>query len=260
MSRPRTLSAVLITIGMGSVLAACGSPTEPESPIEAPTPISEATPTTAEVTDSEDAATEPVDATTDEGAPADERDHSAEHDHGDEQDHDDGDHGHSHEDEHDHDEHGHDHGDDGFVGHAHVHGEAEGALVLDGSTLTFSLNSALASFGAVESEPETPEETAAREQLRTRLSDPFAIIDINDEAECIFTGSDVDFIYSGGPGNADVTYTFNCASAGRLADITLAAFESFETLEKVDLAVLSGADQAGVELSRESRTLSWPGS
>ena len=255
MSPARTLSAVLILMGFGSVLAACGGPSEPEPSIDAPDPVAEAGPDTAETTDPlmiEATGADPEDQMPDAEVEAtnEDRDESEEQDHADD------DHGHSGE--HDHD-HGHDHGDDGFVGHAHVHGEAEGALVLEGSTLTFSLNSALASFGADESEPETPQETAALEVLRTRLSDPFAMIDINDEAGCIFTGSDVDYIYSGGPGNADTAYTFNCASADGLTDITLIAFETFKTLEKVDLAVLSGADQAGVELNRETRTLSWPG-
>jgi len=247
MSPERTLCAVLITFGMGGILAACGGASEPQSSIEAPAPVDAADPETAETTDPvmiEATGADPEDQTVEVEA------QTSNYDHGDEGHH------HSHGDDH---EHGHDHGDDGFVGHAHVHGEAEGALVLDGSTLTFSLNSALASFGADESEPETPQETAALEVLRTRLSDPFAMIDINDEAGCIFAGGDVEFIYSGGRGNADVTYTFTCASADELDEILIVGFETFETLEKVDLAVLSGADQAAVELNRDTRTLSWPG-
>ena len=184
---------------------------------------------------------------------------ATDHDHSDDEP---DDHDHEHEDhDHDHDDHSHDHDhdhDDMAGGAPHVHGKGEGAVVLEGSTLSISLDSALASFGAREAEPETPEQEAERAGLRMQLADPLKVVDISDAAGCIFTGSDVGFRYGGGGhGNAVVNYTFECSNAPALDMIQFTVFETFPPMEEIDLALLSGDDQGAATLTPDAPELSW---
>ncbi|MEO0466927.1 MAG: DUF2796 domain-containing protein [Pseudomonadota bacterium] len=238
MSRLHLVSTSLFTLA----LAACGGPAEPPSqPTEPAPPPPVADPVSIEA----EGLAETADPVITDAEPV--EDLSDEHDHADDEDH------------HDHpeDDHGDDHGEE-FVGEAHVHGAADGALVLDGAELTVSFNAPLASLGGREAEPDTPDELAARELLRGDLLNASAIVDLNSQAGCVFTGSDVLFRYAGDHGSADATYIFTCASPGDLDEITLTAFETFEALETVELAVLDGVDQTGVELDRDTRSLTWP--
>lgn len=164
----------------------------------------------------------------------------------------------SHDDEHSHDDdHAHDH--DHAGGEAHVHGKGEAALVLEDGVLSVTMTAPLASFGARESAPETPEEEAAKASLRLQLADPSKLVAINSEARCIFAGSEVDFIYTSDThGHADLAYTFNCARPEELGTLDFAAFETFPTLEEVDAVMLDGAQQSAATMTPGSASLSWP--
>ena len=265
------MSPFRLSAGMGASLlvlglAACGGSEPPATPAEpaadevrdalAEIEINGADP--EDIAETDMAETEAAEAT-DEAVSTD----ATDHDHSDDDhDHDHGDHDHEHEDhDHDHDDHSHDHDhdhDDMAGGAPHVHGKAEGAVVLEGSTLSISLDAALASFGASEAEPETPEQEAERASLRMQLADPLKLVDISDAAGCIFTGSDVGFRYPGGNhGNAMVSYTFECSNAAALDTIQFTAFETFPPLEEVDIALLSGDQQGAATLTPDAPELSW---
>lgn len=152
----------------------------------------------------------------------------------------------------------HSHEADMAGGEAHVHGKAEAAIVLEGRNLSVNIEAPLASLGARESEPETPEQETERTSLRVQLADPLRMVDINTDATCIFTGSDIAFRYSGDHGAASLTYSFQCNNPGGLETLVFRAFESFPTLEEVDVVALSGTEQEAVTLSAASPELSWP--
>lgn len=152
----------------------------------------------------------------------------------------------------------HDHGDDHGDAHehaggtAHVHGHAEAAIVLDGGALTISIDSALASFGASEAEPETTEEQTERDLLRVALSQPGGLVSLPEAARCIFSGADVMFHYPGAHGNAEASYSWQCSRPEALDSVTFTAFETYETLEEIEVVGLIGTAQTAATLNPAS--------
>lgn len=175
----------------------------------------------------------------------------ADHDH-DEEDHDDDaheDHNEESDDDHDHDEEGHDDHDgedehedhddhDHAGGEAHVHGLSELAASLDGSTLSVSVEGALANFGLDET-------------LRT-IDDPtpyangtVAIIG----GDCAPEASSVSVRAVGDHGNLMIDLTYACASPDNIEAIDVTGFASFAGFEQVDAVFLSDTGQVAESLT-----------
>ncbi len=154
-----------------------------------------------------------------------------------------------------HDEHDDAHDDEMAGGEAHVHGHGELAVVLEGNQLTISVDAPLESLGLPEQEPENEAESAAMQQQRLILGDPFKVARPAAEAKCVFSGSDVSFRYRGDHGSAQLEYRFNCASPEQLDALELTLFESFASLEEIEAVFLSGADQSAAELTPENAIL-----
>lgn len=175
----------------------------------------------------------------------------ADHDH-DEEDHDEDaheDHDEEPDDDHDHDEEGHDDHDgedehedhddhDHAGGEAHVHGLSELAASLDGSTLSVSVEGALANFGLDET-------------LRT-IDDPtpyangtVAIIG----GDCAPEASSVGVRAVGDHGNLMIDLTYACASPDNIEAIDVTGFASFAGFEQVDAVFLSDTGQVAESLT-----------
>lgn len=241
-----TLDSLTFRIATLSVaalaLAACGTeapePPAPAAPAPVPAaPASTDVPTPPETPETEvaDAAATTDAAETTEAPVADDEDHG----------HEDGDHSHDHG-----EEDGHMHAG----GEAHVHGEAEGAIILEGDTLTVSLDGALASFGMSEAPVETAEDEAARQAALDAFKDDAAVLAINNEAGCTLTEVSQSVRAVGGAANATFDYTYACASIGALAEVTFTIFEGTPSMEKIDLAILSGDTQDAVTLTPDAPT------
>ncbi|MEM1390363.1 MAG: DUF2796 domain-containing protein, partial [Pseudomonadota bacterium] len=131
-----------------------------------------------------------------------------EHDHGEDHEHDDRhDHSHDHDEDHDHD---HDHNHSG-VGEAHVHGKGDLAAALDGTTLSISFESPLASFASFEHEPKTDEQREELNGVETAFMDVSKNVTVNAGAGCDISSREVGFRHSGDHGSISMTYTFECA-------------------------------------------------
>ncbi|MEM9738608.1 MAG: DUF2796 domain-containing protein [Pseudomonadota bacterium] len=262
---PNITSFRFSAIGVAALaLAACGSEapesTAPASP--EPAPAAEAAPP-ATPTPPEPEVIEV--AATNEDLSSDSTDTESSHDHGDEShdhggEHSDGDHSHEdHGDEaHDHDHGGDDHDHDHAGGAPHVHGKAEGAMILEGSTLTLSLDSALASFGLKETAPANDEEQAVRDAVFDALNRAETVVRLTPEAGCVLMESRQSVRNVGDVGNAVLDYTFECADPAALTDATFMIFEVHETLETIDLAVLIGPTQDAATLSASSPNVPLP--
>jgi hypothetical protein len=207
-------------------LAACGAPNEPEAPAEVAPPTQPETPETP-------AAGE-----------ADHDMHDEDHDEhdGEEDDH----HAHHEEDE------------DLAGGEAHEHGAAEAALVLQGETLTLSLDTPLDSFGVREAAPETAAQEAEHDTLANTLAAPDTVFSVNPEAGCTLTSSDVAFRHHGDHGAALLTYTYECASPEELDRIGFEVFTAYPGFHTVDAVILNGAQQSTGLITEEVTELAWP--
>ena len=224
------------------------SPETPQPP-ETPEPASmdsETMPDMTEMSPPEGEASESDDIHGDEHGGEHSDDHADGEDHGHDADHADGD-------SHDHDDHDH------AGGAAHVHGEAEGAIILEGETLTVSLDSALASFGLPESVPGTPEQQAERQTVLNALTDAAAVLEINSEAGCTLVSSEQSVRSVGEVGNAVLDFTFTCSDPGALDEATFVLFEDYPTKEEIDLAILIEVSQSAATLTSDARTASISG-
>jgi len=206
------------------------TPQPPETP-ETPEPAStdgDTTPETTEMSPPEGEASKD----------GEDHDHDADHADADEPSHDD-----------------HDHAG----GAVHVHGEAEGAIILEGETLTVSLDTALASFGLQEAVPGTPEQQAERQTVLNALTDAAAVFEINSEAGCTLVSSEQSVRSVGEIGNAVLDFTFTCDDPGALDKATFVLFEDYPTLEEIDLAILIEGSQSAATLTSDARTASLSG-
>ncbi|MEM7767389.1 MAG: DUF2796 domain-containing protein, partial [Pseudomonadota bacterium] len=245
-----------------AMLAACGAPDTPAAAAEADTAPAEqaATEAAPESTETAEVAETPAAAPADpEVVPAsageedadhahdehvdEAKDESEDHDHDHDEHAEDGDH-----DEHDHAAHAHD-DHDHAGGDAHVHGEAEIAIALDGNTLTVSLNGALASFGLTEAEPETDEARAVIAEGLAPFNKSTTLVALPDAAGCTETEADAGTDYSRGPGNLVADYTFTCTNPDALSEADFPIFADYSTLEKIDAVWLVGSDQAAKTLT-----------
>ncbi|MEL6568944.1 MAG: DUF2796 domain-containing protein [Pseudomonadota bacterium] len=269
----QTISIFRVSAASAAILAlaSCGTEApEPPAADAAPAPQSaEATPpptptpppTETAVSDAaetvETAATETMDiaSTGDEMAESHDSDHGGhEHDdHGDhDHEHDDHDESHEHSDGHDHGDESHEHAS----GEAHVHGEAEGAIILEGETLTVSIDSALASFGISEAPVETPEQEATRQAALDAFKDDAAVLTINGEAGCTLTETSQAVRTVGGAANATFDFTYTCADPGALSGVTFTLFETTSSMEELDLAIIKDGAQDAVTLTQSAYTAS----
>jgi len=159
-------------------------------------------------------------------------------------------------DSHDHDhDHGHDH--DHAGGSVHVHGLANASIAVDGDTLSIGIDTALASIGSSEREPE---DDASREAISAALApfaDPFHVVSLPDAADCAPGEADVGTDYSGGPGNLVADYTLTCGDISAVTDVDFVLFSHYaDTLETIEAVWIDEASQSSATLTPDSRTIS----
>ena len=224
-----TSASLLRGIGLAALLvglAACGGSNEPEAPAEAARPEPPESPA--------------ADAAADTGHDEHGEDH-ADHDG-------DGEDPHAH----------HEEDEDLAGGEAHEHGAAEAALVLQGETLTLSLDTPLDSFGVREAAPETAAQEAEHDTLANTLASPDTVFSVNPEAGCTLTQSDVAFRHHGDHGAALLTYTYECDAPGELSRIGFEAFTAYPGFHTVDAVILNGAQQSTGLITEEVTEIAWP--
>lgn len=149
---------------------------------------------------------------------------------------------------------------------AHVHGEAQTAIVIEGESVSVTLNSAMYNITGFERAPQTPEEETKLADAISALEDGASLFVFSAEAGCEATGTMHSL-----PKEGDLTqkshdeldeahnpyrdlearFEFTCANPARLKNVSFAVFERFENLEVVKVVLLIGANQSAGELTRD---------
>lgn len=203
------------------VLAACQPSAEPSDDLVAETPPSVV----------EEVVVETVEADSEVGEHSDHNEDHAEHDEDDE---------HDHGEDHAADDDDHDHAG----GEAHVHGLSDLAISIDATTVSVSLEGALANFDLDES-------------LRT-LDDttPYTdgVVDLVG-GECTRETSDVSIRAIGDHGNLTVDLVYSCAAIDGLNAINVTAFSAFEGFEEVNAVILTETGQTASTLTASNTRL-----
>ncbi|MEL8054751.1 MAG: DUF2796 domain-containing protein [Pseudomonadota bacterium] len=154
--------------------------------------------------------------------------------------------------DHDHDDDEHDH--DG-AGEVHEHGKGEMAVTLDGSTLSVSFVSPLASFASFEHEPETDAQRQMLESVRANFMRTGRNFGMNAEAGCEISTRDVSFEHKGDHGSVTANYAYNCATPDKLNILRVKTFATYPALEEVNLVFLTDAGQQAKTVTAEDDRL-----
>lgn len=154
---------------------------------------------------------------------------------------------------------------------AHVHGEAQAAIVIEGPSLSISLTSAMYNIKGFERAPETDEESQVFADAVATISDASAMFVINEEAGCEVTSVEHNLNQDGDHSDAaevhdhdghdhhdghekagyrdlDAEYVLECEAAERLESIDMLAFGHFERLEKIDAVIIGPGGQTATDL------------
>lgn len=186
-------------------------------------------------------------------------DHSDDHDedaaHSADAEHDQDEHGKHDEDEHDdHDDHAHDHdNEDGIDLSAHAHGAADLAVVLEGETLSISLDSPLANFGVSEGGAEMDQV----EGMYKAAPMPSSAFTPTAAAGCDVTEEERNIIRSGDHGRFEWQISYTCAAPENLTGITVDLFK-MKGFERIDAVMIGENGETAKTLTAKSTDLNAP--
>lgn len=148
--------------------------------------------------------------------------------------------------------------------HAHSHGEAHLAVVVEGDVLTLLLMADLADLVGFEHEPETDAEKSALLELHHGLREKVPPFVLASSAHCELKSA----VTEGGfhPDSEDVrhnhmltaTWEWACEEVSRLRQIETRLFETFPAIAKIDAVILTDQGQTGTTLSAKRNVLKLP--
>jgi hypothetical protein len=153
-------------------------------------------------------------------------------------------------------------------GHAHVHGQAQVEVVLEGAELQITLNSPLDSIVGFEHRPRTAAQRQAAEAALRTLADPAALFTLPAAAGCTLQdttieapvlqdtpsgkGHDHPHSHDGEHADLEATWRWRCTAADRLQTMPLQLFERFAKMKRLEVRVAGPAGQGRQMLRRGS--------
>lgn len=151
----------------------------------------------------------------------------------------------------------------GAQGHAHVHGQAQLQVVLDGAELQLTLMSPLDSIVGFEHRPRTPAQRQAAETALRTLADPAQLFVLPAAAGCTAQAQEVEapvlqpeaagakpHDHAGEHADLEATWRYRCAAPDRLDRVPLKLFERFSTMKRLEVRVAGPAGQGRQLLRR----------
>jgi len=162
---------------------------------------------------------------------------------------------------------------------AHVHGQANLGVAIDGETLTLMLESPTDSLVGFEHAPGSDLERAAVARMKETLEQADKLFLPTAAAECrlasvelhslLLDGEDgpepaheaghEDDEHEGHEGHADLDgdFTFRCAHPEQLHDLEVRLFDAFPRLKKVKVAVVAPQGQKAADLTATGNRIGW---
>lgn len=144
--------------------------------------------------------------------------------------------------------------------HAHVHGEAQLEVVVDGTLLQVQLHSPLASLLGFERAPRTAVEKQALRQLPERLASSERLFTLDAAAGCQAQPASVSLPASSGKAEhaeVEVTYRWQCRQAAALRSLTTRLFAEFPPLHRLRLAWAGPTGQQAATLTAGQNRFVW---
>jgi hypothetical protein len=146
--------------------------------------------------------------------------------------------------------------------HAHVHGAARIGVVVQGETVSITLESPLESLIGFEHRPKTPAQQSAATALQTRMRDGTDLFRFDAAAACSLIKADArSAIFEPAPAGAaaethndlDAGFEFRCASPERLTQLDIGLFAAYPRLQRLEVEVATDKGQFKRGLKRPAR-------
>jgi hypothetical protein len=150
---------------------------------------------------------------------------------------------------------------------AHMHGEANLLVALEGDLLEIELDSPAINIVGFEHNPRDPGQEQIIQQAAAQLRQPDRLFTLPAAAGCVVEGVELHFPQSETPaaGDAgedhpdeahqDIEARYRCTAAARLKQITLNLFDLFPATAEVEAQVISHGGQRQLELTKQRNTL-----
>lgn len=144
-------------------------------------------------------------------------------------------------------------------GHAHVHGQAQLEVVLDGNALQVTLSAPLDSIVGFEHAPRSAAQRQAAQAALRSLADPAQLFSLPPAAGCALQDKSVDApTLQAAPGtdkagehaDLDATWRFSCSVPAQLDGVKLTLFERFAPLKRLTVLVAGPAGQGRYPVRR----------
>lgn len=162
------------------------------------------------------------------------------------------------------------------AGKAHVHGNAEMQVVVEGKTIEIALQSPMDSLVGFEHAPRNDKQRKAIQGVEERFRSPSTLFVPTAEAKCSASPAEVVLPFGAGSGHEkhdkhdkhdkhgkdvhselEATVRFQCENPSALKGMEVKLFEAFPRLRRVDAQVVSGSGQAAARLTPKQRNLQW---
>lgn len=139
---------------------------------------------------------------------------------------------------------------------AHVHGQAQLTVAVDGSTLSITLDAPLDGFVGFERPPRTDAERKTAADALARLKDGSALFRPDAAAGCTLAEASVSAPVlepgakaAGEHADLEASYTFRCSSPQALRTVDIALFDTFRRLTRIDVQVAGARAQSKTTLA-----------
>lgn len=148
---------------------------------------------------------------------------------------------------------------------AHVHGQANLSIAIDGGTLTLLLESPTDSLVGFEHAPRTPKERAAVAAMKQSLEQADKLFLPTPAAACKLTSVALESPLLGsapepgheGHADLDGDFVFQCAQPRQLRGLDVRLFERFPGMKTLNVEIAGPAGQKATKLSATQSKVSW---
>jgi len=145
--------------------------------------------------------------------------------------------------------------------HAHIHGEAQAAIIIEGDRVSISFISSMHNIVGFEHFPQSDDQEATLAEAISALESGTDLFTFNANANCRFVTSDIhvpiasEELEDEHSRDLDASFTFECARPNRLRTLSFNLMARFESLERVEVIVITGNRQLAYQLTSQDDTL-----
>ncbi|MGJ7520258.1 DUF2796 domain-containing protein [Variovorax sp. LT1P1] len=152
--------------------------------------------------------------------------------------------------------------------HAHVHGQIELDVVVDGPTVVITMEAPLDNFVGFERAPRNADEKKAVDDAVARLRAADTLFAIDPAGNCklgpvelrapvLGLGTAPAGAAAAGHADLDATFAFNCASAAATKFIDVGLFTAFKGPRQIDVQIAAPQGQFKRTLKRPNARIAW---